>query len=48
MLELGLFYIAATVSLVSTIMAVTRYNAAHALIYLIISLLASAIIFYLK
>mgnify|MGYP006417832955 FL=1 len=28
-------------------MAVTRYNAAHALIYLIISLLASAIIFYL-
>jgi NADH-quinone oxidoreductase subunit J len=47
MLELGLFYIAATVSLVSTVMAVTRYNAAHALIYLIISLLASAIIFYL-
>jgi NADH-quinone oxidoreductase subunit J len=47
MLELGLFYIAATVSLVSTVLAVTRYNAAHALIYLIISLLASAIIFYL-
>ena len=47
MLELGLFYIAATVSLVSTVMAVTRYNATHALIYLIISLLASAIIFYL-
>ena len=47
MLELGLFYIAATVSLVSTVLAVTRYNAAHALIYLIISLLASAIIFFL-
>jgi NADH-quinone oxidoreductase subunit J len=47
MLELGLFYIAATVSLVSTVLAVTRYNATHALIYLIISLLASAIIFYL-
>ena len=47
MLELGLFYVAATISLVSTVMAVTRYNAAHALIYLIISLLASAIIFYL-
>ena len=47
MLELGLFYMAATVSLVSTILAVTRYNAAHALIYLIISLLASAIIFFL-
>jgi NADH-quinone oxidoreductase subunit J len=47
MLELGLFYMAATISLVSTVLAVTRYNAAHALIYLIISLLASAIIFYL-
>ena len=46
MLEQALFYIAAAVSLVSTILAVTRYNAAHALIYLIISLLASAIIFY--
>jgi NADH-quinone oxidoreductase subunit J len=47
MLELGLFYTAATVSLISTILSVTRYNAAHALIYLIISLLGSAIIFYL-
>jgi len=47
MLELGPFYIAATVSLVSTVLAVTRYNPAHALIYLIISLLASAVIFYL-
>ncbi len=46
-IELILFYLAATVSLVSTILALTRYNAAHALIYLIISLLASAIIFYL-
>ena len=47
MLELGLFYTAATISLISTILSVTRYNAAHALIYLIISLLASAIIFFL-
>lgn len=46
-IELFLFYMAATVSLVSTILALTRYNATHALIYLIISLLASAIIFYL-
>ena len=46
-LEQMLFYVAATVSLVSTIFAVTRYNASHALIYLIISLLASAIIFFL-
>ena len=47
MLELGLFYTAASISLISTILSVTRYNAAHALIYLIISLLGSAIIFYL-
>jgi NADH-quinone oxidoreductase subunit J len=46
-IELFLFYMAATISLISTILALTRYNAAHALIYLIISLLASAIIFYL-
>jgi len=47
MLELILFYIAASISLVSTLFAITRYNASHALIYLIISLLASAIIFFL-
>ena len=46
-IELFLFYMAATVALVSTILALTRYNATHALIYLIISLLATAIIFYL-
>lgn len=45
--ELALFFIAATISLVSTLMSVSRYNASHALIYLIISLLASAIIFFL-
>lgn len=45
--ELALFYLAAGISLVSTLMSVTRYNAAHGLIYLIISLLASAIIFFL-
>jgi NADH-quinone oxidoreductase subunit J len=46
-IDLFLFYMASTISLVSTILSLTRYNAAHALIYLIISLLASAIIFYL-
>jgi len=46
-IELFLFYMAATISLVSTVLSLTRYNATHALIYLIISLLASAIIFYL-
>ena len=38
---------AATIALVSTILALTRANAAHALIYLILSLLAVAVIFYL-
>jgi NADH-quinone oxidoreductase subunit J len=46
-IELLLFYVAATISLASTVMSVTRYNASHGLIYLIISLLASAIIFYM-
>jgi len=47
MLEITLFYVAGTVALVSTILAMTRINAIHALIYLIVSLLAVAMIFYL-
>jgi NADH-quinone oxidoreductase subunit J len=47
MLELVLFYTASTIALVATILALTRANAAHALIYLILSLLAVAVIFYL-
>jgi NADH-quinone oxidoreductase subunit J len=47
MLELILFYMASTIALVSTILALTRVNAAHALVYLILSLLAVAVIFYL-
>ncbi len=46
-MELTLFYIAAGVSLVSTMLVITRTNASHALIYLIVSLLAIAVIFYL-
>lgn len=46
-MELVLFYIAAAVALFTTIFALTRTNAAHALIYLIVSLLAVAVIFYL-
>ncbi len=46
-MEITLFYIAATVSLVSTITVITRTNASHALIYLIVSLLSIAVIFYL-
>ena len=46
-MELVLFYIAAAVSLVATTLVVTRTNASHALIYLIVSLLSIAVIFYL-
>jgi NADH-quinone oxidoreductase subunit J len=44
--EIALFYIAATIALVSTFMVLTKFSAPHALIYLIISLLAAAVIFY--
>ena len=46
-MEIVLFYIAASVSLIATILVVTRTHASHALIYLIISLLSIAVIFYL-
>ncbi len=46
-MELTLFYIAAAISLISTSIVITRTNATHALIYLIVSLLAIAVIFYL-
>jgi NADH-quinone oxidoreductase subunit J len=45
--ELVLFYLAGAIALGATMMAITRFNAAHALIYFIISLLASAVIFFL-
>lgn len=41
------FYLAAAVALLSAVLVVTRANASHALIYLIVSLLALAVIFYL-
>ena len=47
MLETILFYISAAVALAATILAMTRTNAIHALIYLIVSLLAIAVIFFL-
>ena len=40
------FYIAAVVALVSTVMVVTRANAVYALVYLIVSLLSVALIFF--
>ena len=46
-MELILYYIASAVALFATVFALTRSNAAHALIYLIVSLLAVAVIFFL-
>jgi NADH-quinone oxidoreductase subunit J len=43
----ALFYIAALVGVVSTGMVITTLNAVHALLYLIVSLLAVALIFLL-
>jgi len=43
----SLFYIASIIALSATILALTRSNAAHALIYLIVSLLAVAVLFFL-
>jgi NADH-quinone oxidoreductase subunit J len=40
------FYIAATVAVLATIMVITRYNMIHALLYLVVSFLAIAIVFY--
>ncbi len=40
------FYIAAAVAIFSTIMTITRLNAVHALLYMILSLLSVALIFY--
>ena len=40
------FYISAAVAVASTLMMLTQLNAVHALLYLIVSLLAVAIIFY--
>ncbi|PHS71721.1 MAG: NADH-quinone oxidoreductase subunit J [Cycloclasticus sp.] len=42
-----LFYSASVIALLATILALTRSNAAHALIYLIVSLLAIAVLFFL-
>ena len=45
-MDLALFWIPAAVALVSTALVVTRRNASHALIYLVVSLLAVAVIFF--
>ncbi len=40
------FYISAAVAILATAIAVTRLNAVHALLYLIVSLLAVALVFF--
>lgn len=40
------FYIAAIIAVIATLMVITNTNAVHALLYLVVSLLAVAIIFY--
>ena len=40
------FYIAGAVAVISTILMLTRLNVVHALLYLIVSLLGVAVVFY--
>src|SRR5215469_11675421 len=40
------FYIAGVVAVISTFLMLTRLNVVHALLYLIVSLLAVAVVFY--
>ncbi len=42
----AVFYISAFVALISTALVITRSNGVHALLYLIVSLLAAAVVFY--
>ncbi|MHB2150355.1 NADH-quinone oxidoreductase subunit J [Calditrichota bacterium LG25] len=42
-----LFYIAALVAIVSSILVITRTNVVHALLYMVVSLLATAVMFFL-
>ena len=43
----AMLYIAGFVAVISTLMVITRKNAVHALLYLIVSLLSVALVFYL-
>ena len=42
----AIFYIAAIVAVLATVLTVTRLNPVHALLYLTVSLLAVAVVFY--
>jgi len=41
-----LFYISAIIAVLATVLVITRTNAVHALLYLVVSLLAMALIFF--
>ncbi len=41
------FYIASIIAILATIMVITRYNMIHALLYLVVSFLAVAVIFFM-
>lgn len=41
------FYLAAAIAVAASVMVITRLNAVHALLYLVVSLLAVAVAFYL-
>lgn len=41
------FYIAAVVAILATVLTITRLNPVHALLYLVVSLLAVAVVFYI-
>jgi NADH-quinone oxidoreductase subunit J len=41
-----IFYIASVIAVIATILVITRLNAVHALLYLIVSLLSVALVFY--
>jgi NADH-quinone oxidoreductase subunit J len=42
-----IFYTAAAVAIIATIMVITCYNMVHALLYLVVSFLAVAVVFYI-
>jgi NADH-quinone oxidoreductase subunit J len=42
----GVFYLSAAVAILSTLLAISRLDAVHALLYLIVSLLSVALIFF--
>ncbi len=43
---LGLFYVSAAVAIVATLLALTRSDVVHGLLYLVVSLLAVALVFF--